>query len=229
MGALQPRHDAREMGLKCGITCSMAAGTPARTPSSTPVATMTDARIVAGSCQGPKDIPASVFPGRRRRRAYLRHDFARHRRDRTVVASINEDGCTGCRICNNQCPTTPSSTSRIKKSAGSLRLVQGLRYVLAACRIRSSLVPTSTTTRSSRKSKVCCVMPLVAMAAAVKPRPTGGGHRLSLKRRRGNGELSPKRSEGRAPKGDPSQPGQRPGEQRRGRGPRALKGRNKLV
>ena len=39
------------------------AGTPSGIPKLDPVATMTDGVFVAGVCQGPKDIPASVAQG----------------------------------------------------------------------------------------------------------------------------------------------------------------------
>ena len=63
MGALEPQEDAREVGLKCGISCSMAGFYTERHPKLDPVATMTDGIFVAGTCQGPKDIPASVVQG----------------------------------------------------------------------------------------------------------------------------------------------------------------------
>lgn len=104
MGALQPRHDAREMGLKCGISCSMAGWYTERHPKLDPVATMTDGVFVAGACQGPKDIPASVAQGAAAA-ARIAGMITRGTVEiEPVVASINEDGCSGCRICNNQCP-----------------------------------------------------------------------------------------------------------------------------
>ncbi len=63
MGGIEPRADAKEVGLKCGISCSMAGWYTERHPKLDPVATMTDGIFVAGACQGPKDIPASVAQG----------------------------------------------------------------------------------------------------------------------------------------------------------------------
>ena len=63
MGGLEPQADAKELGLKCGISCSMAGWYTERHPKLDPVATMTDGVFVAGVCQGPKDIPASVAQG----------------------------------------------------------------------------------------------------------------------------------------------------------------------
>ena len=63
MGALEPQADAKELGLKCGISCGTAGWYTERHPKLDPVATMTDGVFVAGVCQGPKDIPASVAQG----------------------------------------------------------------------------------------------------------------------------------------------------------------------
>lgn len=104
MGAIQPRHDAREMGLKCGISCSMAGWYTERHPKLDPVATMTDGVFVAGACQGPKDIPASVAQGAAAA-ARIAGMIAKGTVEiEPVVAAIDEEHCSGCRICNNQCP-----------------------------------------------------------------------------------------------------------------------------
>jgi heterodisulfide reductase subunit A2 len=104
MGALEPRHDAKEMGLKCGISCSMAGWFTERHPKLDPVATMTDGVFVAGACQGPKDIPAAVAQGAAAA-ARIQGMIARKIVEvEPVVASIDEENCSGCRICNNLCP-----------------------------------------------------------------------------------------------------------------------------
>lgn len=104
MGALEPRADAKEMGLKCGISCSMAGWFTERHPKLDPVATMTDGVFVAGVCQGPKDIPASVAQGAAAAARVAGMITRREVEIEPIVASINEDECSGCRICNNLCP-----------------------------------------------------------------------------------------------------------------------------
>lgn len=104
MGALEPRHDARELGLKCGISCSMAGWYTERHPKLDPVATMTDGVFVAGACQGPKDIPASVAQGAAAA-ARIAGMITRGTVEiEPIVATIDEESCSGCRICNNLCP-----------------------------------------------------------------------------------------------------------------------------
>jgi len=104
MGAIEPRRDARETGLKVGISCSMAGWFIERHAKLDPVATMTEGVFIAGACHGPKDIPDSVAQGAAaaaRAQGMISKGTVKIE---PVVASINEDKCSGCRICNNLCP-----------------------------------------------------------------------------------------------------------------------------
>ncbi len=104
MGALEPQTDAKDLGLKLGISCSMAGWYTERHPKLDPVATMTDGIFVAGACQGPKDIPASVAQGAAAAARVMGMITKGKVWIEPVVASIDEDRCSGCRICNNLCP-----------------------------------------------------------------------------------------------------------------------------
>ncbi len=104
MGAIEPQTDAKDLGLRCGISCSMAGWYTERHPKLDPVATMTDGVFVAGTCQGPKDIPASVAQGAAAA-ARIQAMITKGRvMIEPIVASIDEEACSGCRICNNLCP-----------------------------------------------------------------------------------------------------------------------------
>lgn len=101
---LEPRHDAKDVGKKFGISCSMDGWFIERHPKLDPVATMTDGIFIAGSCQGPKDIPASVAQGAA---AAARVQGLISQREITlepVRAQVDETKCSGCRICNTMCP-----------------------------------------------------------------------------------------------------------------------------
>ena len=104
MGAMEPQEDARELGLKCGISCSMSGFFSERHPKLDPVATMTDGIFVAGTCQGAKDIPASVAQGAAAAARVGAMISQGKVMIEPVVAHIDEDRCSGCRICNNLCP-----------------------------------------------------------------------------------------------------------------------------
>jgi len=104
MGAIEPQADAKEFGLKCGISCSMAGWYTERHPKLDPVATMTDGIFVAGVCQGPKDIPASVAQGAAAAARVQGMITQGEVLIEPIVASIDEAECSGCKICNNMCP-----------------------------------------------------------------------------------------------------------------------------
>lgn len=104
MGALEPQADAKETGLKLGISCSMAGWYTERHPKLDPVATMTDGIFVAGVCQGPKDIPASVAQGAAAAARVMGMITKGTVVVEPIVASIAEEACSGCKICNNLCP-----------------------------------------------------------------------------------------------------------------------------
>jgi heterodisulfide reductase subunit A len=104
MAALQPRADAREVGLKFGISCSMDGWFTERHPKLDPVATMTDGIFIAGLCQGPKDIPDTVSQGAAAAARVQGLITAGSVKIEPVVATIHEENCSGCRICNTLCP-----------------------------------------------------------------------------------------------------------------------------
>jgi len=69
-----------------------------------PTGTQRGGVYVAGVCQGPKDIPDAVAQGAA---AAARVDGMISKGTvliEPVVATIDADHCSGCRICNNLCP-----------------------------------------------------------------------------------------------------------------------------
>ncbi len=104
MAALEPRSDAREVGLKFGISCSMEGWFTERHPKLDPVATMTEGIFIAGAAQGPKDIPTSVAQGAAAAARVQGMISSGTVKIEPIVATINEERCSGCRICNSLCP-----------------------------------------------------------------------------------------------------------------------------
>ncbi len=104
MAALEPRADADEVSLKFGISCGAAGWFTERHPKLDPVATMTDGIFIAGACQGPKDIPDTVSQGAAAAARIQGMITKGSVEIEPVVASIDADKCSGCRICNELCP-----------------------------------------------------------------------------------------------------------------------------
>ncbi len=101
---MQSRHDSKEVAKLFGISCSADNWFIERHPKLDPVATMTDGVYIAGCVQGPKDIPASVVQGAAAAARILGKIQQKEIALEPVRATINEEQCSGCRICNNLCP-----------------------------------------------------------------------------------------------------------------------------
>ena len=59
---------------------------------------------MAGCAQGPKDIPSSVAQGMAAAARVLARIQQKEIALEPVRASVDQDKCSGCRICNNLCP-----------------------------------------------------------------------------------------------------------------------------
>jgi heterodisulfide reductase subunit A len=103
-------------------------------PKLDPIATMTDGIFIAGCVQGPKDIPASVVQGAAAAARILGRIQQQEIAMEPIRATINENQCSGCRICNNLCPYNAilfhedSLVSEINPA-----LCQGCGTCIAAC------------------------------------------------------------------------------------------------
>jgi heterodisulfide reductase subunit A len=102
--AMQPRHDAKEVAHLFGISCSANGWYIEKHPKLDPVATMTEGVFIAGCVHGPKDIPTSVAQGAAAAARVLGRIQQGEIALEPVRASVDQDKCSGCRICNNLCP-----------------------------------------------------------------------------------------------------------------------------
>ena len=101
---LEPRHDAKEVAKLFGISCSADGWYIEKHPKLDPVATMTEGVFIAGCVSGPKDIPASVSQGAAASARVLGRIQQGEIELEPVRASVDQDKCSGCRICNDLCP-----------------------------------------------------------------------------------------------------------------------------
>lgn len=131
---LQPRRDAKEVGKMFGISCSTDGWFTEKHPKLDPMATMTEGIFIAGCAQGPKDIPSSVAQGAAASARVLDKVLQREVALEPVRASVNEDMCSGCRICNSMCPFNAISflADRMVTEINPA-LCQGCGTCVAAC------------------------------------------------------------------------------------------------
>ncbi len=131
---LEPRNDAKAVARLFGLSCSADGWFIERHPKLDPVATMTEGVYIAGVVQGPKDIPASVVQGAAAAARALGKIQQKEVAMEPIRATINQDKCSGCRICNNLCPFNAILFHEDKMvSEVNPALCQGCGTCVAAC------------------------------------------------------------------------------------------------
>jgi heterodisulfide reductase subunit A len=131
---LEARPDARETAKMFGISCSVNGWFIEKHPKLDPVATMTDGIYIAGAAQGPKDIPASVAQGAAAAARVLGKIEQKEVSLEPVRASVIEERCSGCRICNGLCPFSAISFHEDRMVTEiNPALCQGCGTCVAAC------------------------------------------------------------------------------------------------
>ena len=73
-------------------------------PKLEPVATTTDGVFIAGTCVAPKDIPDTVAQARAAAARILAKISKGKIEVDAVYSEVNEEICSGCRLCNKLCP-----------------------------------------------------------------------------------------------------------------------------
>ena len=131
---LQPRYDAKETAKRFGLSCSADGWFIEKHPKLDPISTMTEGIYIAGCVQGPKDIPSSVAQGAAAAARVLGKIQQREIAIEPVCASVNQDQCSGCRICNSLCPYNAISFVEERGvSQVNAALCQGCGTCVAAC------------------------------------------------------------------------------------------------
>jgi len=102
--ALEAQPDAEAVGRLFGVNRSADGFFLERHPKMDPVATMSDGIFVVGCCQGPKDIPDTIAQALAAAARVLSMISKGTVEIEAATAVINEERCSGCRICALLCP-----------------------------------------------------------------------------------------------------------------------------
>jgi heterodisulfide reductase subunit A len=131
---LEARRDASQVAHIFRISRSKDGFFLEKHPKLAPVSTAGDGIFIAGSCQGPKDIPDSVAQGAAAAANVLSLIDRKEVELEPTIALIDEDSCSGCKICIGLCPYNaisfdePSSHAVITGA-----LCKGCGVCVAAC------------------------------------------------------------------------------------------------
>jgi len=101
---MEPQPDQQHTAHTFGISLSPDGFFLEKHPKLAPVETATDGVFLAGTCQGPKDIPDSVAQGGAAAAAALALLDAGAVSLEPFTAHIDANRCSGCLTCVNQCP-----------------------------------------------------------------------------------------------------------------------------
>jgi heterodisulfide reductase subunit A len=103
-GALEPQADAKEFARLFGVSTDKHGWMIEKHPKLAPVETASDGVFIAGCAQGPKDIPDTVAQGSAAANKALQNIDKGEVELEGFFAIVNEELCSGCRVCNDLCP-----------------------------------------------------------------------------------------------------------------------------
>jgi heterodisulfide reductase subunit A len=113
--AVEARADAKETGRRFGVSVGADGFFIERHPKLGPVSTPTDGVFIAGTCQGPKDIPDSVAQGGAAAAQAMSLMVRGEVEMDAACAVVDETLCSGCRMCNDLCPYSAISFDEAAK------------------------------------------------------------------------------------------------------------------
>jgi heterodisulfide reductase subunit A len=131
---LEPRKDAEQIAHVFRIGRSKDGFFLEKHPKLAPVSTAGDGMFIAGSCQGPKDIPDSVAQGAAAAANVLSLIDRKEVEMEPTIALINEEACSGCRICLGLCPYNAITfDDNANRAVIANALCKGCGVCVAAC------------------------------------------------------------------------------------------------
>jgi heterodisulfide reductase subunit A len=104
MVGMEAREDSAEIARLVNISRDKDGWFIESHPKLDPVATTTEGVFIAGTCAAPKDIPDTVAQARAAAARILGKISAGKIEIDAVYAEVDEEKCSGCRICNELCP-----------------------------------------------------------------------------------------------------------------------------
>jgi heterodisulfide reductase subunit A len=132
--ALEAQPDAEAVGRLFGVSRSADGFFLERHPKMDPVATMSDGIFVVGCCQGPKDIPDTIAQASAAAARVLSMISKGTVEVEAATAVIDEERCSGCRICALLCPFGAISFDEEKRvSQTNEALCKGCGVCVAGC------------------------------------------------------------------------------------------------
>jgi heterodisulfide reductase subunit A len=132
--ALESPDGLSEVAKMCNVSVGKDGFIIEKHPKLGPVATATDGVFIAGVAQSPKDIPDTVAQASAASSAVLSMITREKIEIEAATAEIDENKCSGCKICNNLCPYLAIKFDEEKKvSVIYEALCKGCGTCVSAC------------------------------------------------------------------------------------------------
>ncbi|OPY90407.1 MAG: ferredoxin [Syntrophaceae bacterium PtaU1.Bin231] len=132
--AMKPRADAKDMARLFNLSTDKHGFFMERHPKLAPLSTMTEGVFIAGTCQGPKDIPDTVAQGMGAAAEALTIVVKDKMELEAATAFVNSASCCGCQNCVKVCPYgAPFFNAEKGVSEINEALCKGCGLCAAAC------------------------------------------------------------------------------------------------
>ncbi|MFB3925237.1 MAG: FAD-dependent oxidoreductase [Syntrophales bacterium] len=132
--AMKPRSDAKDMARLFNISTDKYGFFMEKHPKLAPLSTMTDGVFIAGTCQGPKDIPDTVSQGTGAAAEALTIVVKDKMELEAATAFVNSSACSACQNCVKVCPFgAPFFNAQKGVSEINEALCKGCGLCAAAC------------------------------------------------------------------------------------------------
>jgi len=132
--AMEPRRDKDEIRRMLNMSCSQEGFFAERHPKLAPVATVNEGIYIAGTCQGPKDIPETVAQAEAAAAEAIAITSKGYITLEPNLAYVDEKLCSGCQICIPLCSYNAIELDKEKKVVVvNDALCKGCGVCVAAC------------------------------------------------------------------------------------------------
>jgi heterodisulfide reductase subunit A len=132
--AIAPQTDAKELSQKLKIATDEHGYFSEAHPKLRPVESNTAGFYLAGAAQAPKDIPEAVAQAGGAAAKVVALFSGDHLEHEPIVASVDDDACSGCRICITACPYQAREFDAEKKKVKVNEILcEGCGACCAAC------------------------------------------------------------------------------------------------